>query len=279
MRLSSCLIFSAFALLALIPAPALAEPCPPVATLFGQPFCEIFEENGGTEQDISEKEAMLEQALWTKGLEQRFGVDAFQPTEEEIKNFTLWQREGQERQYKDDSESAALLRAAHENTSLNDDQKAQIADVLKTIETSQKLYEQRKTHDDALNENYGFIADDSQKQVVADMVTTWKIDRALFQTFGGTLIVRNGQIIPFDARNQFREWIKTEGRLEISNTAYETVLDADAAQPNDKVLLPEDSTYANYYTDASWRFTHGEGSHTAIIKDWLEKLKKPAPKQ
>ncbi|MCP3928628.1 MAG: hypothetical protein GY705_05950 [Bacteroidetes bacterium] len=97
------------------------------------------------------------------------------------------------------------------------------------------------------------------------MVESWKLNKALFDKYGGRIIFQQFGIEPIDAYQALIEDIKSKGKLKIIKSGFDTIFAEQEAynKSNSHSFIPKDSFSTPY-----WELEKSEDSYKDSIKHY-----------
>jgi len=275
------------------PPPAQAEECAAlVARLHNQPICESDiappQESMADiaaeyrEQGLDPAAAILQQnriklrdLIWMKALTEKFGRDAYEPTAEEIDAYRADSKQRTHDKYEDNRKISALIRTLLQNNRYSAEHTILLQDILLTSEKSVSFYEQRQEHLKEMPEEFVAMMAETEEKIAEAMIRNWKIDKLLYDTYGGPVFDINDQPEPAGAYRAFINHITSDAGLVILNRDYRDIF-KEMAEQLDRLLAnpPPDSASDDDFTAPSWAFPYieGAGSDYEDMKATLEAL-------
>lgn len=257
-------------------APA-ASSCTPVVQLFGETICAEYLAEAAQDDPalqamtaaqkeevgarlMERRRARLGDLIWQQALAHKFGAQALQPTEEEIKNYRHRFEAAMESGYAADKKTASFitgLLAANKYSAGNENN---LRALLNAVETSIKFYENRRAHRANLPPDYQFVIDAAEREVAVMMLSSWKADKLLYDAYGGAVVYDGISVMPVDAYQKFLSEIKKEKNLSVLDTAYQNplaVIEEKIAHMRESAVETENNLVKNYFTDPSWQLSLG----------------------
>lgn len=139
------------------------------------------------------------------------------PTEEELDAFVL-KTEEKERQHqiKMAADRKKLIEEL-KSSSLSDREREQKASHLKTIESILKTTREMKEQTKGMEEQMRPM----RRQMAQQFVKSWKINKALYQKYGGRVIFQQAGVEPLDAYRDFLREQEEKGAFQILDKQYE----------------------------------------------------------
>lgn len=226
-----------------------------LARLFGQVICQAdIGENKNTDA--------LHRAIWNKALSQKFGPEATRPSKAEILLYSSAFKQSIEQGYKQDTKLLALIKKLlSENRYAPSDLK-KLEDLREAMELSVRHYETRKAHIKDMPPEFAELAGEAEQQVAEAMVGQWKINKVLYDEYGGRIIFQQAGLEPIDAYAVFLRYIEEEGALEILDPDYTGVMQTmeDYIGMGHSVIPEgEKDIYGHYFERPDWQFKYRDG--------------------
>lgn len=240
-RLCALLVFTLLALAR--PAPAQepqSPPCTPVAKLFETVICaedittekahieairQQYEEQGlDSDAALQTRSAeRLRDIIWATALTHKFGAAATEPAQHEIELFSNTFRESLDRSHKENLEAAARIKTLLASGQYEGEKGQRLRSLLASIQTSISFYEERESHKEKMPPEFHNMVAEAERGLAEKMMRNWKTSKALYEEYGGRLVVRDGAVEPVDALGAFLSYIKKTGGLQILDPAYKDV--------------------------------------------------------
>jgi len=166
-------------------------------------------------QEITAKEERRLNSLILNALLQQFATEnKIEPTEQELDAFVL-NTEAQEKQQQAEMEvHSKRLAEILKNDALSDEEREQIGSSLHTIESNLKRMRQ-------MNELNKEVKRASMRMVAQQFVKSWKINKALFEKYGGRVRFQQAGPEPIDAYRDFLKEMEKNGKFRIIDKQYE----------------------------------------------------------
>jgi len=150
-------------------------------------------------------------------LEQYAKENKIEPTEEELDAFVLKTEEKEKQhQIKMQTDRVKLIEEL-ESSSLSDRDREQKASHLKTIENILKTTGEMKEKTKGMEEQMRPM----KRQMAQQFVKSWKINKALYEHYGGRVIFQQAGVEPLDAYRDFLKEQEKNGAFEILDKQYE----------------------------------------------------------
>lgn len=250
-----------------LPGGGQAAECRLIARGFGQDICEDALGAEPTPQK-------LQQHVWKMALTEKFGAEAYIPTEDEIIRYQSAFQVSLKKSYESDRKVLALIdRLLAENEYAVEDER-DLRAIREATAISVRHYETRRDHADTMPPEFAEMTAQAEREVAAAMAGQWKINKLLYGEYGGRIIFQQAGLEPLDAYGAFLDYIRNEGRLEIVDPAYQDAfapMDAYLAAEHNFLSREEEDIYRHYFEDLSWQFTHRNRSNAyEDIKKRLE---------
>ncbi len=266
-----------------LPPQQEASSCTPVARLFGQTVCreDITTENEHVAaikqqyeaQGLDPEEAMqtrnmeqLKDMLWMTALHKKFDAAQLEPTAEETYLYSKALKDSLRRSHQENIEAAAKIKDMLAHRTYPQEEEFKLRSLLQKIETSISFYNEREAHKGKMPPEFEEMVAEAERGIAAAAVRDWKINKALYETYGGKLALHSSGPQPVGAYSQFIEFIRSEGKLEILDPAYQGVfeeMEQLAAGPHDILSAEEEAHYQGYFTSPLWRFENKAQLHEA----------------
>lgn len=273
---------------------AESSSCDPVAQLFGEPICreeikphdmEFIKQmptydpsqQSPMEQEISKRNnKKLQDIIWHRALVKRFGAQAVDATDEDVKAYTEKLNAQMAASYEADKEMVAYLKDAIQRRKFTPEDEKQVQDIINAAEKGLKFFEERKKHTESLSEDYAFIINSVETEISRGMLSEWKQDKILFETYGGRLAAHDTSFMPFDAYAAFLKHIREEGKLEIVDPAYTDAMnemESRIKEASKRLLIEDETMKKGYFSDIQWQMNlSNSDKRLEKIKKWVESL-------
>lgn len=138
------------------------------------------------------------------------------PTDTEIEEFIEGSERMEAESRREFRERAAAIPKQLENTALPEAEKKRLNEELAMLERLLKTQEETEAQmRQQWGEDWPRIQRESKARVARHMVGAWKVNRALFDEFGGRVIFQQAGPEPVDAYRDFLRQRETEGAFEI----------------------------------------------------------------
>ncbi|MCB9990057.1 MAG: hypothetical protein H6867_01595 [Rhodospirillales bacterium] len=249
--------------------------CTPVARAFDRTVCQEditaeqshiadikqqYEDQGlDSEQAIRQRNLeRLKDVLWAVALSKKFGEARFTPSAEEINTYNKVFKSSLARSHEENLQTATKIKdyLAHRTYSPEEEQKLKA--LLASVETSIAFYKVRLEQEQNMPPEFGQMITEAEHGIAETMIREWKINKALYETYGGRLVKLQGALIPVDAYQKFVGYIRKDGGLEILDPAYQSVFDGLASLPADSAAGMKDKAVAEkYFSSPFWQFEDG----------------------
>ncbi len=271
----------------------IEETCKPVAVLFGEKIClsriepdpvhiEAMKEQYKT-QDLDPDDGLgkrnrqqLKSILWEKALEHKFGAEAIKPTVEEVLKYAEAFKGAMVSSYEADKKTLSLINELLVKNNYSPENMEEINNILRVTEMSVNFYEQRQKQKESMPEEYRFMAEKAEYQVAEAMVQDWKINKLLYDAYGGKIIFQQAGLEPLEAYADFLKYIKEDGELKILNAAYQDTfgeMDQYLAMGHNVLPDNEKDMYGNYFSTPYWQFQLSNNMERfEDVKSWLLSL-------
>jgi hypothetical protein len=139
------------------------------------------------------------------------------PTEEELDAFVLKTEEKEKQsQIKMEADRKKLIEEL-KSSSLSDREREQKASHLKTIESILKRAGEMKKKTKGMEEQMRPM----KRQMAQQFVTSWKINKAFYEKYGGRVIFQQAGVEPLDAYRDFLREQEKQGAFQILDKQYE----------------------------------------------------------
>jgi hypothetical protein len=279
--------------------PAAPVVCHPVVKLFGEPVCREeaklepvdesqFPNNSTVRRELLMQQgqinnmAMIKAIVWQKALIHKFGAAVLTPTDQEVEEFRTAFNDSMEKSFEADRKTATLLANLLAQNNYAPNNEKTLRRLLDAAQLSLKLYGERQQHTDALPKEYHFVIDTAERQVARNMLTSWKSDKALYDAYGGRLLVTDEGVVPLDAYIAFLKYIREDGKLEIIDPAYKDFLKEaeDYAAAQHQEMSSRGEVAKKYFSSPTWQFTLGNNSDRfSDLQMQLKKITTLGPKE
>jgi len=269
-------ILPLFILLAL-PRPVLAQEqppaCTPAAKVFEKTICreEVITEKAHIEairqqyeeQGLDSEEALKTRSLdrmrdiiWDAALTHKFGEGALAPKPEEIEFFSTAFRASLDTGHKKNVEAAEKIKGMLALGTYEGEKERQLRSLLTQLETSIAFYEERESYKENMPPEFHQMVSEAERGLAETMMRNWKTNKALYETYGGRLAMRDGAVEPIDAFKKFLGYIRETGKLEIIDPEFKDVFREIELAASSATILPESEAalYKNYYSSPQWQF-------------------------
>lgn len=261
---------------------AAEPPCTPVARLFGQTVCreEIVAEETHLQaikqqyemQGLDSEQAIrhrnlerLKDTLWQIALKEKFGEERIEPTTEEIYHFGKAFKNSLRRGHEENLQNAAKIRNYLARRTYTPEEEGRLKALLATIETSIAFYEERQKQHENMPPEFSDMLAEAERGIAESMIRGWKTDKALYEEFGGGLILQQRSVVPVGAYSKFIDYIRTQGGLEILDPAYQGVFTA-TTEDKGQTLSPEnEALYRDFFTSPYWQLEN----NAALMRETL----------
>lgn len=274
-RLCGLLVFMLLAMARPVPAQeAEKPPCTPVVRVFEKVICreEVATEQAHLEairqqyedQGLDSDEALktrslerLRDIIWTTALERKFGAAALEPRAEEVELFSKTFRESLARSHEENLKTAARVEELLASGAYSEDQQRKMRSLLASVKTSIAFYNERESYKENMPPEFHDMVAEAERGLAETMMRNWKINKALYEEYGGRLAIREGAVEPVDAMDKFLGYIRETGKLAIIDPEFKDVfreMELFIAGPHDP--LPEGSDYSEYYSAPEWQFNN-----------------------
>jgi len=164
-------------------------------------------------------------------------TSSYTPTREEVDIFEQFNARAAARQTRDDEEMIAtaerLLMTYKYDERFRQSLETTITTFKRSIELSKQLAEDNKIRDADMRERFGEESvvklhqrlEQSERKSSERWVASWKMNKALFQKYGGRVIFQQAGIEPIDAYRDYLKDIREKGGLEVLKPRYADVFD------------------------------------------------------
>ncbi|HTK85897.1 MAG TPA: hypothetical protein VL625_12510 [Patescibacteria group bacterium] len=232
-------------------------------------------------RQIAQVTAALRNAIWQNALIHKFGDAAAPPTMEEVDTFRKGFDQTMDSSYEADKKTVDFIQSLLDKYSYTPNNEQKLRQLLDITQASLKLYSERQQHTQTMPKEYQFVVDTAERAIARNMLTTWKDDKILYNTYHGQLALLPGSVVPIDAYREFLKYIKDEGKLTILDPQYANVmedLEKQVSQKHDS-LPASDDIAAKYFTTPDWQFTlANSSSRFNELKAHLESIPNLGPK-
>ncbi len=221
--------------------------CDVVAIVFKQPICQSdiglpanrFGAHAGAGSDPDQRLRLerirLGNRIRAVAAEHLLPDSSYTPTKEEVDVFEEFSARSDARMTRDDEELVAATQHLLENNEYDERIRQSlentIAAVKRSIELSEKIAEDDRFRDQDMRQRFGeeYVAEfhrrlrRSRRESNEQWVASWKMNKALFEKYGGRVIFQQAGIEPIDAYRRFLNDIKHKGGLQILKSEYADV--------------------------------------------------------
>ena len=272
-RLCGLLLFMLLTIARAVPAQeAEKPPCTPIVRVFEKTICreEVATEQAHIEairqqyedQGLDSDEALktrsverLRDIIWTTALERKFGAQVLEPRPEEVELFSKTFRESLVRSHNENLKTAARIEELLESGKYNEDQQRKMRSLLQSVKTSIAFYNERENYKENMPPEFHDMVAEAERGLAETMMRNWKINKALYEEYGGRLALREGAVEPVDAMGKFLGYIRETGKLAIIDPAFKDVfreMEMFIAGPHEP--LPGDGQFSQFYSSPQWQF-------------------------
>lgn len=150
-------------------------------------------------------------------LEQYAKENKIEPTEAELDAFVEKTEEMRKQQQADFEKDRKKLTQELESSSLTEREKKEKNEELKTIENILKITKEAEERTKGMDEKMLTM----KRNMAQHFVKTWKINKSLYEKYGGRIIFQQAGIEPLDAYRQFLKEQEKKKAFQILNKDYE----------------------------------------------------------
>ncbi len=150
-------------------------------------------------------------------LEQYAKENKIEPTEAELDAFVGKTEEMRKQQQADFEKERKKLTQELESSSLTEREKKEKTEQLKTIENILKITKEAEERTKGMDEKMLTM----KRNMAQHFVKTWKINKSLYEKYGGRIIFQQAGIEPLDAYRQFLKEQEKKKAFQILNKEYE----------------------------------------------------------
>lgn len=150
-------------------------------------------------------------------LEQYAKENKIEPTEAELDAFVKKTEEMGKQQQADFEKDRKKLTQELNSPSLTEKEKKEKAERLKTIESILKTTKEVEEKTKGMDEKMRTM----KRNMAQHFVKTWKINKSLYEKYGGRIIFQQAGVEPLDAYRQFLKEQEKKGVFKILNKDYE----------------------------------------------------------
>lgn len=240
-------LFRVWILLCLIDPGLSYAQCDLVATLFSQSVClsDIASpgNGGGASDSINQEERVKREkiALMDKiravAAEHILSQESYNPTRQEVDVFEEFMARSVARKSRDEQEIVAtaeqLLNSFEYDVRLRKSLENTIATFRQSIQLSERIAEEDKIRDEGMRKRIGAESlvgfkrqlRKSRRRSSELWVARWKMNKALYDKYGGRVIFQQAGIEPIDAYREYLKDIRQKGDLKILKAVYLDVFD------------------------------------------------------
>ncbi len=234
-----------YLLLLLLLRPALIHAqCDVVATVFDTEICQaeltLPNSRPGAEPLSSEERQQTENyrlsyRIRTIAVERLLERDAYTPTDEEVQRHIDFSQEVEANRTREDEEIIAVITNLLDTYQYTERYRNQLENALALRRSSLKRLKRRaeeeilrdeemrkRSGDDAVKNLYERI-EQGRREISEQWVGAWKMNKALYEKYGGRIIFQQAGIEPIDAYRALLKDIREKGDLKIAKPEYEDV--------------------------------------------------------
>lgn len=150
-------------------------------------------------------------------LEQYAKDNNIEPTEPELAAFVKKTEEMRIQQQADFEKDRIKLMQELKSSSLTEKEKKEKTEHLKTIENILKTTKEAEERTKGMDDKMQIM----KRNIAQHFVKTWKINKSLYEKYGGRLIFQQAGIEPLDAYRQFLKEQEKKKAFQILNKDYE----------------------------------------------------------
>jgi hypothetical protein len=150
-------------------------------------------------------------------LEQYAKDNKIEPTEAELDAFVKKTEEISRQQQADFEKDRKKLTQELKPPSLTEKEKKEKTEQLKTIENILKITKEAEERTRGMDEKMQTM----KRNMAQHFVKTWKINKSLYEKYGGRVIFQQAGVEPLDAYRQFLKEQEMKGAFKILNKDYE----------------------------------------------------------
>ena len=237
-----------FSILLILMVPELSHArCDVVATVFNQAICRsdiaLHDKKPGANapsdpgRRLRLENIRLGHKIRAIAAEHLLPKSSYTPTQEEVDTFEKFSARSAARKTRDDEEIIAtakqLLTTYEYDERIRQSLENTITTFKRSIELSKDLAEGNKIRDEDMQERLGGESvvrlhqrlKQSKRKSSERWVADWKMNKALFEKYGGRVIFQQAGIEPIDAYRDYLKDIKEKGGLKILKPEYADVFD------------------------------------------------------
>jgi len=235
-----------FILLTVLSLPVFAE-CDVVATVFKENICQsdiAFPAPAGNNQKQLGPErlkklqkARLGQKIREIAAQHLLAKDSYTPTSKEVDSYANFLASFQARQDKDNQETVATIEQLLKTHQYADRTRKSLEQMLaiykRSIDQSMKIAEGDRQRDEDMRKRFGEDAvremherlKTGKRRISEHWVSNWKMNKALYEKYGGRIIFQQAGIEPIDAYRDYLNDIRKKGDLRIVKPEFADVFD------------------------------------------------------
>gem|GEM_PF-2804617 len=245
-----------------------ARPCTPAARVFETTICredvtteqahieairQQYEEQGLDSEKALKTRSLerLREIVWNTALEHKFGAGTLEPTVEEIDLFNNTFRQSLDGSYAKNKATARKIENLIASGNYPKDKESELRSVLATIEKSLAFYEEKQSYKEKMPPEYHDMIVEAERGLAKTMMQEWKINKALYEEYGGRLVERDGAIEPVDAMSKFLAYIRGAGKLKIIDPEFTDLfkdMEIFIAGPHEPLPPAGDGKYSEYFS-------------------------------
>lgn len=274
-------------LLLLFPALGHAQ-CDVVAVVFETTICQAditFQQNRrgakpvSSERQLEVENLRLAQKIRAISAEHLLAKSSYTPSKEEIDSYSTFSEKFEQRRPKQTRELISTIEHLLKTYQYTDKHRKRLEEGLavfrKSEEQSKQIEEGNRLRDEDMKKRLGeeglkafhLKLSQSRNRIYTQWVSSWKMNKALYEKYGGRIIFQQAGIEPVDAYRAQLKDIREKGRLKIHKSAYMDVF-AELERYLDMGHNYLRDEGKKYFDRPYWETANIEESHQRAIKDY-----------
>ena len=216
------------------------EACDPIARYFEKVICkeeitperqhidaikQQFEDQGmDSDEAITHRSReRLKEIIWNEAIDRLFGKNAIEPTVQETMDYRNSFSRSLDDSHQENLVSLEKVQGILESGEYEAKDEAKLKLLAQTLKTSIAFYEEKKKQSENMPPEYHQMVIETEEKLATTMIRNWKTNKALYDSYGGRVVLEQGQPVPLDAYKKFLEYIRQEGDLYIMHQDYENL--------------------------------------------------------
>ncbi len=231
------------------------------------------------EQHKKQENARLLAKIRQIAIEKILTKESYIPTEDEVRSFVEFSEKSKELASKHNQELISLIERILKKNRYNARNQQQLESALATYKMSVQMEQKRKEgdrlRDEDMRKRFGEEAvqqmherlKETPKKIAKQWVSAWKVNKALFEHYGGSVIFQQAGIEPIDAYKKLLSDIKIKGKLRILNPIYKDVF-ADFERYLNMEHNGLSEPGSRYFDRPYWETTNLEKQHQETLEEY-----------